>query len=90
MDLIDIDQLRAALPRWLEDTENGSTDSFRMRLAGLAEDLWDQDEHIDLQHAKTDPVAKRLMTLRGVVTIMASALAGALIDYQAFKRGRSQ
>ena len=34
-----IGQLRAALPRWLEDAENGLTDDFRVLLAGLAEDL---------------------------------------------------
>ena len=31
-----IGQLRAALPRWLEDAENGLTDDFRRLLAGLA------------------------------------------------------
>ena len=32
-----IDQLRAALPRWLEDAENGLTYDFRGLMAGLAE-----------------------------------------------------
>ncbi|MBZ5876240.1 IS110 family transposase [Chromohalobacter israelensis] len=91
---IGIGQLRVALPRWLEDAESGLTDSFRRLLAGLAEDLWYLDNRISTvteqiaHHAKTDPVAKRLMTLRGVGTITASALAGALGDAQAFKRGR--
>ena len=40
------------------------------------------------RHAQTDPVAKRLMTLRGVGSLTASALAGVLGDAQAFKRGR--
>jgi transposase len=33
---VGIGQLRAALPRWLEDAENGLTDAFRVLLAGLA------------------------------------------------------
>ncbi|MEH6643588.1 IS110 family transposase [Vreelandella glaciei] len=91
---IGIGQLRTALPRWLEDAENGLTDNFRFLLAGLAEDLRYLDDRIATateriaHHAKTDPVAKRLMTLRGVGSITASALAGALGDAKAFKRGR--
>lgn len=89
-----IGQLRAALPRWLEDAENGLTDDFRVLLSGLAEDLRHLDERIVTvterieRHAQTDPVAKRLMTLRGVGVLTASALAGALGDAQAFKCGR--
>lgn len=85
-----IGQLRAALPLWLEDAENGLTDNFRLLLAGLAEDLRYLDDRVTTvteritHHAKTDPVAKRLMTLRGVGTITASALG----DARAFKRGR--
>ena len=91
---VGIGQLRAALPRWLEDAENGLTDDFRVLLAGLADDLRHLDDRIATvtdrieRHAQTDPVAKRLMTLRGVGTLTASALAGALGDAQAFKRGR--
>jgi transposase len=91
---VGIGQLRAALPRWLEDAENGLADAFRVLLAGLADDLRYLDDRIATvtesieRHAQTDPVAKRLMTLRGVGTITASALAGSLGDAQAFKRGR--
>ncbi|GHB14722.1 hypothetical protein GCM10007159_41410 [Modicisalibacter luteus] len=87
---VGIGQLRAALPRWLEDAENGLADAFRVLLAGLAEDLRHLDDRIDMvtesieRHAHTDPLAKRLMTLRGVGIITASALG----DAQAFKRGR--
>ena len=89
-----IGQLRAAMPRWLEDAENGLTDDFRILLAGLADDLRYLDERIATvterieQHAQTDPLAKRLMALCGVGTLTASALAGALGNAQAFKRGR--
>lgn len=91
---IDIGQLRTALPRWLEDAENGLTDDFRVLLSGLAEELRYLDERIATvterieRHAQTDSVAKQLMTLRGVGTLTASALAGALGDAQAFKCGR--
>ncbi|MCE9662959.1 IS110 family transposase [Halomonas sp. M5N1S17] len=91
---IGIGQLRTALPRWLEDAENGLTDNFRFLLAGLAEDLRYLDDRIATvteriaHHSKTVPVAKRLMTLRGVGIITASALAGGLGDAKAFKRGR--
>jgi len=89
-----IAQLRAALPRWLEDAENGLTDEFRVLLAGLAEDLRHLDDRIAMvterikRHTQTDPMAKRLLSLPGVGTLTASALAGALGDAQAFKRGR--
>ncbi|MDR5902465.1 IS110 family transposase [Halomonas icarae] len=91
---VGIGQLRAALPRWLEDAENGLTDDFRVLLADLAEDLRYLSDRIATvterieHHAQTDPVAKRLLSLRGVGTLTASALAGALGDAQAFKRGR--
>lgn len=91
---VGIQQLRRALPRWLEDAENGLTDDFRILLSGLADDLRHLDDRIAAvtvrieQHAKADSVAKRLMSLRGVGVLTASALAGALGDGQAFKRGR--
>ncbi len=89
-----IGRLRAALPRWLEDAENGLSNDFRVLLSGLAEDLRYLDDRIVTvterieRHAQTDPVAKRLLSLRGVGTLTASALVGALGDAQAFKRGR--
>ncbi len=91
---VGIGQLRAALPRWLEDAENGLSDAFRVLLAGLAEDLRHLDDRIDtvtasIEHqVQTDLVAKRLMALRGVGPLTASALSGALGDGQAFRRGR--
>lgn len=91
---VGIGQLRAALPRWLEDAENGLSDTFRVLLAGLSEDLQHLDDRIAVvttgieQQARTDAVAKRLMTLQGVGPLTASALAGVLGDGQAFRRGR--
>jgi transposase len=89
-----IQQLRRALPRWLEDAENGLTDVFRSLLSDLGEDLRYLDDRIAAideriaQTVKEDPTAQRLMALRGVGPLTASALSGALGDGQAFSRGR--
>jgi len=91
---IGIHQLRRALPLWLEDGENGLTDDFRALLAGLADDLRYLDNRItDLDEriaacVKADPVARRLLEIRGVGPLTASALAGALGDGRAFSKGR--
>lgn len=77
------------MPRWLEDAENGLPDDFHVLLSGLAElddRIATETERIE-RHAQTDPIAKRLMTLRGVGTLTTSALDGALGDAQAFKCG---
>ena len=89
-----IHQLRRALPRWLEDGENGLTEDFRVLLADLADDLRYLDDRIaglDQRieaSVKKDPVARRLLELRGVGPLTASALAGALGDGGAFSKGR--
>ncbi|MEX1056622.1 MAG: IS110 family transposase [Natronospirillum sp.] len=91
---VGIQQLRSALPRWLEDAQNGLSDSFRILLSELANDLRYLDDRIKAlteritEQVKQDPAARRLMTLRGVGPLTASALAGALGDGQAFRRGR--
>ena len=64
--------LRAALPTWLEDTENGLTARFRRLLNALWHDLRALDQRMsELDHeialmAAADPMAKRLQQLRGV------------------------
>jgi len=89
-----IQQLRRALPDWLEDAENGLTDNFRVLLADLADDLRYLDERIAnldewiAQGVKDDPVARRLLALRGVGPLTASALAGALGDGTLYSKGR--
>lgn len=91
---VGIHQLRRALPCWLEDAENGLTYPFRQLLNDLAEDLRYLDDRIQKldeqirESVQRDSVAKRLMTLRGVGPLIASALAGALGDGKAFKKGR--
>lgn len=89
-----IQQLRGALPDWLEDAENALTDNFRVLLADLADDLRyldgriaNLDERI-AQGVKDAPVARRLLALRGVGPLTASALAAALGDGTSFTKGR--
>lgn len=89
-----IAQLRRALPCWLEDAENGLSEAFRTQLSELREDLQRLDERVQMQderiarQAKEDPIASRLLTLRGVGPVTATALAGALGDGKAFGKGR--
>lgn len=89
-----IAQLRAALPEWLEDADNGLTMRFRRLLAGLREDLRGLDGRIgELDQeikalASESAVAQRLQQLRGVGPIIATALVAALGDGTAFHKGR--
>lgn len=91
---VGIAQLRRALPGWLEDADNGLTHVFRALLWGLYEDLQQLDnrvEDVDEQIAesvRSCPVAKRLMELRGVGPLTASALSVALGDGKSFGKGR--
>ncbi len=91
---VGINQLRRALPDWLEDANNGLTMEFRVLLADLAADLRQLDDRVDsldqriAQCVKNDPVARRLLELRGVGPLTASALSGALGDGKAFSKGR--
>jgi transposase len=91
---VGIQKLRLAVPQWLEDAENGLTDEFRALLADLAEDLRHLDSRVDslderiTQCVKNDPVARRLLGLRGVGPLTASALSGTLGDGKAFTKGR--
>jgi len=63
-------RLRSAIPRWLEDQENGLTERFRRLLHGLWRDLKSLDERIKEldreieQIARLDPAAIRLQRVR--------------------------
>lgn len=87
-------QLRAAIPCWLEDAENGLSDRFRRLLYGLWDDLKALDYRISElddeinQIATTDPSALRLQQLRGIGPITATALVAAVGDAQQFANGR--
>jgi transposase len=87
-------QLRLALPRWLEDQENGLSATFRRLLEGLRADLALLDERMkELDHeierlAQGDATAKRLMELRGVGPLTATALVAAVGNARQFANGR--
>ena len=87
-------RLRAAVPDWLEDAENGLTGRFRALLNGLWNYLKTLDHRAaELDHeiniiAQSDPVAKRLQQLRGVGPIVATALVAAVGNAEQFANGR--
>ena len=86
--------LRKALPRWLEDAENGLTARFRALLNGLQEDLMHLDKRLAAldqeieEIAKNDPMAKRLQQLRGVGPLVATALLATVGNGDQFSKGR--
>jgi len=90
----ELGQLRIALPRWLENAENGLSSCFRRLLNGLWDDLKVLDDRVFVLDreiaaiARNDPAAKRLQRLRGVGPIIASALVAAVGDARHFANGR--
>ena len=86
--------LRVAIPRWLEDAENGLTERFRALLHGLWDDLLTLDQRIETLNgdigsiAKNDPVAQRLQQLRGVGPLVATALIATVGNGDQFSKGR--
>jgi transposase len=87
-------RLRAAVPQWLEDAENGLTSRFRVLLSSLWNDLMTLDQRVaELDHeinmiAQSDPVAKRLQQLRGVGPMVATALVATVGSVEQFANGR--
>ena len=89
-----LSHLRAALPGWLEDAENGLSERFRRLLNALWGDLvaldtrvGELDDEVDAI-VKSDPVAQRLQQLRGVGPITATALVAAVGSAEQFAKGR--
>ncbi len=89
-----ISSLRNALPRWLEDADNGLTPRFRALLSGLWDDLTHLDKRIAVLDreivdiAKHDPMAQRLQQLRGVGPLVATALLASVGNGDQFSKGR--
>jgi len=87
-------RLRAAVPAWLEDAENGLSNRFRWLLSGLWNDLQTLDRRVaelddEIERiAQIDPVAKRLQQLRGVGPLIATALVAAVGNAEQFANGR--
>ena len=90
----DLGPLRRAIPDWLEDAENGLTDQFRRLLHALWQELLRLDERVVALYreiaviADTHVDAKRLLKLRGVGPLVATALVARFGDASHFKRGR--
>jgi len=90
----DLGPLRRAIPEWLEDGDNGLTGRFRVLLHGLWEELGTLDEGIEVLDqeikviAETHADAKRLLQLRGVGPLVATALVARFGDGRHFNRGR--
>jgi transposase len=91
---IQVSHLRAAIPDWLEDAENGLTSRFRRLLNGLWSDLQTLEQRVKeldreiAEIAVADPVAQRLQQLRGVGPLTATALLATVGDASQFKNGR--
>ena len=89
-----IGHLRQAIPRLLEDADNGLTDDFRALLASHYELLGMLDRRIDAldtqiaREVKGDETAQRLLTIPGFGPIVTSAWRARISDPQAFRRGR--
>ena len=86
--------LRAAIPDWLEDAENGLTDHFRSLLYGLWNDLLVLDDRIKEldkqleQLANGNEVTRRLQQLRGVGPMVATALVATVGSGEQYRKGR--
>jgi transposase len=88
-----VSHLRAAIPEWLEDAENGLTGLFRQLLNGVWSDLLSLDQRLkeldqEITVLAADPVAQRLQQLRGVGPMIATALLAAVGDASQFTNGR--
>ena len=86
--------LRAAIPGWLEDAENGLTDHFRALLHGLWVDLMALDDRVlELDQAikrlaDSNHVTRRLQQLRGVGPMVATALVATVGTAEQYHQGR--
>ncbi len=86
--------LRAAIPCWLEDAENGLTDHFRKLLHGLWADLLALADRVteldrDIERlANGNEVTRRLQQLRGVGPMVATALVATVGTAEQYHQGR--
>ena len=86
--------LRAAIPCWLEDADNGLTGHFRSLLHGVWADLVALDDRVlELDRvirklANSNEVTRRLQQLRGVGPLVATALVATVGDARQYHRSR--
>ena len=86
--------LRAAIPCWLEDAENGLTHYFRSLLHGLWDDLLALDDRMCEMDKTINRLAKgnedcvRLQQLRGVGPMISTALIATVGDARQYRKSR--
>jgi transposase len=86
--------LRRAIPGWLEDADNGLSDTFRVLLSRLWEDLQSLEQRVQelddqvFAVSETHADARRLKQLRGIGPLTATALVAQFGDGRHFRRGR--
>ncbi len=86
--------LRAAIPCWHEDAENGLMDHFRSLLHGLWADLLALDDRVteldrDIERlANGNEVTRRLQQLRGGGPMVATALVATVGTAEQYHQGR--
>jgi transposase len=89
-----MNSLRAAIPCWLEDAENGLTHYFRSLLQGLWDDLLALDDRMCemdktiKQLAKSNEDCVRLQQLRGVGPMISTALIATVGDARQYRKSR--
>ena len=86
--------LRAAIPCWLEDAENGLTGSFRSLLHGVWDDLLALDDRVGemdqviQQLAANNEDCVRLQQLRGVGPMISTAMVATVGDARQYHKSR--
>jgi transposase len=86
--------LRCAIPRLLEDAQNGLSGVFRCLLADLYQDLVALDARVAVldqaieRYAREHPAAQRLRRVPGIGPVTAVALVASVGDARQFKNGR--
>ena len=86
--------LRAAIPCWLEDAENGLTGDFRQLLQGVWEDLLILDDRVSEMDklikrlADNHEACVRLQQLRGVGPMIATAMIASVGDARQYHTSR--
>ena len=89
-----LSSLRAAIPCWLEDAENGLTGDFRRLLHGVWEDLRLLDDRLGEMDKTIKRLADnnedcvRLQQLRGVGPMISTAMIASVGDARQYHRGR--
>ena len=89
-----LSSLRAAIPCWLEDAENGLTGDFRTLLQGVWTDLLLLDDRVGEMDKEIKRLADsnedcvRLQQLRGIGPMVSTAMIATVGDAREYRKGR--